>query len=174
MSASVLRYRKLVTTDLANQAVNLAESGTMGHRVQIPMSVDDMNSFFVWDRPAGSDRAVGHFIESTATNLKFDDMMIASLSRVYTDVDGVTNGLNYSSAVLDANTDTRVRKDGSVMTISFALTLPSLRTQIRVFVRMVVSVRTISSCHTYSTSAMAHLQHQRRLSSTTWRMLSKC
>lgn len=114
MSASVLRYRKLVTTDLANQAVNLAESGTMGHRVQIPMSVDDMNSFFVWDRPAGSDRAVGHFIESTATNLKFDDMMIASLSRVYTDVDGVTNGLNYSSAVLDANTDTRVRKDGSV------------------------------------------------------------
>jgi len=114
MSASVLRYRKLVTTDLANQAVNLAESGTMGHRVQIPMSVDDMNSFFVWDRPAGSDRAVGHFVASTATNLKFDDMMIASLSRVYTDVDGVTNGLNYSSAVLDANTDGRVRKDGNV------------------------------------------------------------
>jgi trimeric autotransporter adhesin len=114
MSASVLRYRKLVTTDLANQAVNLAESGTMGHRVQIPMSVDDMNSFFVWDRPAGSDRAVGHFVASTAANLKFDDMMIASLSRVYTDVDGVTNGLNYSSAVLDANTDGRVRKDGNV------------------------------------------------------------
>ena len=114
MSASVLRYRKLVTTDLANQAVNLAESGTMGHRVQIPMSVDDMNSFFVWDRPAGSDRAVGHFVAITAANLKFDDMMIASLSRVYTDVDGVTNGLNYSSAVLDANTDGRVRKDGNV------------------------------------------------------------
>ena len=113
MSASVLRYRKLVTTDLANQAVNLAESGTMGHRVQIPMSVDDLNSFFVWDRPAGSDRAVGHFVAST-TNVKFDDMMIASLSRVYTDVDGVTNGLNFSSAVLDANTDGRVRKDGNV------------------------------------------------------------
>ena len=113
MSASVLRYRKLVTTDLANQAVNLAESGTMGHRVQIPMSVDDMNSFFVWDRPAGSDRAVGHFVASTSA-VKFDDMMIASLSRVYTDVDGVTNGLNFSSAVLDANTDGRVRKDGNV------------------------------------------------------------
>ena len=114
MSASVLRYRKLVTTDLANQAVNLAESGTMGHRVQIPMSVDDMNSFFVWDRPSGSDRAVGHFVAVTPTGLKFDDMMIASLSRTYTDVDGVTNGLNYSSAVLDANTDGRVRKDGTV------------------------------------------------------------
>ena len=58
MSASVIRYRKLVTTDVASQAVNLAESGTMGHRVQIPMSVDDMNTYFVWDRPAGTDRAL--------------------------------------------------------------------------------------------------------------------
>ena len=114
MSASVLRYRKLVTTDLANQAVNLAESGTMGHRVQIPMSVDDLNTFFVWDRPSGSDRAVGHFAATSTTGVKFDDMMIGALSRVYTDVDGVTNGLNFSSAVLDANTDSRVRKDGNV------------------------------------------------------------
>ena len=110
MSASVLRYRKLVTTDLANQAVNLAESGTMGHRVQIPMSVDDLNSFFVWDRPAGTERAVGHFVGTTSTGVKFDDIMINSLSKVYTDVDGVTNGLNFSSAILDANTDSRVRQ----------------------------------------------------------------
>ena len=114
MSASVLRYRKLVTTDLANQAVNLAESGTMGHRVQVPMSVDDLNSFFVWDRPAGTDRAVGHFAATTSTGVKFDDIMINSLSKVYTDVDGVTNGLNFSSAILDANTDTRVRQNGNV------------------------------------------------------------
>ena len=114
MSASVLRYRKLVTTDLANQAVNLAESGTMGHRVQIPMSVDDLNSFFVWDRPAGTQRAVGHFVASTSTGVKFDDIMINSLSKVYTDVDGVTNGLNFSSAILDANTDSRLRLNGNV------------------------------------------------------------
>lgn len=114
MSASVLRYRKLVTTDLANQAVNLAESGTMGHRVQVPMSVDDLNAFFVWDRPAGTDRAVGHFVATTSTGVKFDDIMINSLSKVYTDVDGVTNGLNFSSAILDANTDGRVRLNGNV------------------------------------------------------------
>ena len=114
MSASVLRYRKLVTTDLANQAVNLAESGTMGHRVQIPMSVDDLNSFFVWDRPAGTQRAVGHFVATTSTGVKFDDIMINSLSKVYTDVDGVTNGLNFSSAILDANTDSRLRLNGNV------------------------------------------------------------
>ena len=114
MSASVLRYRKLVTTDLANQAVNLAESGTMGHRVQVPMSVDDLNSFFVWDRPAGSERAVGHFVATSSTGVKFDNIMINSLSKVYTDVDGVTNGLNFSSAILDANTDSRVRLNGNV------------------------------------------------------------
>jgi hypothetical protein len=114
MSASVLRYRKLVTTDLANQAVNLAESGTMGHRVQIPMSVDDLNAFFVWDRPAGSQRAVGHFVATSSTGVKFDNIMVNSLSKVYTDVDGITNGLNFSSAILDANTDSRLRLNGNV------------------------------------------------------------
>ena len=114
MSASVIRYRKLVTTEVARQAVNLAESGTMGHRVQIPMSVDDMNSFFVWDRPAGSDRAVGHF-NAEGKSVSFDDALSYALSRTFTDVDGVTNGLNFSSAILDANTDSRIRKNGSVM-----------------------------------------------------------
>jgi hypothetical protein len=114
MSASVIRYRKLVTTDVASDAVNLAESGTMGHRVQIPMSVDDMNTFFVWNRPAGSDRAVGHFNVDGAS-VAFDNALSYALSRVYNDIDGVTNGLNFSSSILDANTDSRVRKGGNVM-----------------------------------------------------------
>jgi hypothetical protein len=111
MSASVIRYRKLVTTDVASQAVNLSESGTMGHRVQIPVSVDDLNSIFVWDRPAGSDRPVGHFNADTT----FDTILSNSLSKIYTDVDGMTNGLNFSSAILDANNDSRVRKGGNVL-----------------------------------------------------------
>lgn len=112
MSASVIRYRKLVTTDVASQAVNLAESGTMGHRVQIPVSVDDLNTIFVWDRPAGSDRPVGHF---NADTIPFDTILSNSLSKIYTDIDGVTNGLNFSSAILDANNDSRVRKGGNVL-----------------------------------------------------------
>ena len=111
MSASVIRYRKLVTTDVARQAVNLAESGTMGHRVQIPISVDDLNSIFTWDRPAGSDRPVGHFNADTT----FDTILSNSLSKIYTDIDGMTNGLNFSSAILDANNDSRVRKGGNVL-----------------------------------------------------------
>ena len=112
MSASIIRYRKLITTDVASQAVNLAESGTMGHRVQIPISVDDLNALFVWDRPAGSDRPVGHFNVDT---VPFDTILSNSLSKVYTDIDGITNGLNFSSAILDANNDSRVRKGGNVL-----------------------------------------------------------
>ena len=114
MSASVIRYRKLVTTDVARQAVNLAESGTMGHRVQIQIPVDDLNAIFTWDRPAGSDRPVGHFNAQGITNT-FDTILSKSFSKVYTDVDGITNGLNFSSAILDANNDSRVRKGGEVM-----------------------------------------------------------
>ena len=86
----------------------------MGHRVQIPMSVDDMNTFFVWNRRAGSERAVGHF-NADGASVAFDEALSYSLSRIYNDVDGVTNGLNFSSSILDANTDSRVRKNGSVM-----------------------------------------------------------
>jgi hypothetical protein len=114
MSASVIRYRKLVTTDVASQAVNLAESGTMGHRVQIPVSVDDLNTLFIWDRPAGSDRPVGHF-NADSPDISFDTILSNALSKVYTDIDGMTNGLNFSSAILDANTDTRIRKGGNVL-----------------------------------------------------------
>jgi hypothetical protein len=84
----------------------------MGHRVQIPVSVDDLNSLFVWDRPAGSDRPVGHF---NADTVSFDTILSNSLSKVYTDIDGMTNGLNFSSAILDANNDSRVRKGGNVL-----------------------------------------------------------
>ena len=114
MSASIIRYRKLVTTDVASQAVNLAESGTMGHRVQIPVSVDDLNTLFIWDRPAGSDRPVGHF-NADSPDISFDTILSNALSKVYTDIDGMTNGLNFSSAILDANTDTRIRKGGNVL-----------------------------------------------------------
>ena len=114
MSATTLTYSKLITTNIANQAVSLAESGVMGHRVQVPMSVNDLNRFFVWNRPAGTSAPVGHFQQVDASGVNFNDMMLASLGKTYTDVDGVTNGLNFSSAVLDANTDPRIRLNGQV------------------------------------------------------------
>jgi hypothetical protein len=86
----------------------------MGHRVQIPVSVDDLNMLFVWDRPAGSERPVGHF-NADSPDVSFDTILSNALSKVYTDIDGMTNGLNFSSAILDANTDSRIRKGGNVL-----------------------------------------------------------
>lgn len=114
MSATTVRYRTLVAMDLLNQAINFAESGTMGHRVQVAMSVNDLNKFFVWSRPAGSSRAVGHFVANPSATSSFVNSLVATLSNVYNDVDGVSNGLNFSSAILDANTDPRIRLNSSV------------------------------------------------------------
>jgi hypothetical protein len=109
MSATTLRYSKLVKTDLANNAINLAGAQLLGHRVTVQMPVDQLNQFFRWERQVGSDRPVGHFIGDS-----FKGALLASLSKVYNDVDGVSNGLNFSSAILDANTDSRIRKAGAV------------------------------------------------------------
>ena len=114
MSATILTYSKLITANIASQAVNLAESGIMGHRVQCPMSVDDLNRFFIWQRPAGSPAPVGHFQQIDASGVNFNDLMLSSLGKTYTDIDGVTNGLNFSSSVLDANTDSRIRLNDKV------------------------------------------------------------
>lgn len=114
MSATTLTYRTLITTAVANQGVTLAESGTMGHRVQVPMSVDDLNRFFIWHRPKETPAPVGHFRQIDGSGVNFNDMLLQSLGKTYTDIDGVTNGLNFSSAILDANPDPSIRLNGLV------------------------------------------------------------
>ena len=121
MSATTVRFRKLITTDLSNNQVNLASATNMGHRVQILMSVDDLNKFFIWYRPAGSNCAVGHFDPSGGGMASFASVLTSSLSTTYTDVDGVTNGLNFSSSILDANMDTRVRLNGNISANDFVM-----------------------------------------------------
>jgi hypothetical protein len=75
------------------------------------MSVDYLNTFFVWQRASGSPRPIGHFL-SEVNSLKFIDVLTSSLNKSYTDIDGSAGGLNYSSYILDANYDSRVRCDG--------------------------------------------------------------
>ena len=115
MSSVILTYSKLITTTVANQAVNLADSGTLGHRVQCPMSVDDLNRFFIWHRPAGVQAPVGHFAAHEDTpGFSFSYILANTLSKYYTDIDGVSNGLNFGSAILDANLDPSIRQDGQI------------------------------------------------------------
>jgi len=115
MSSVILTYSKLITTTVANQAVNLTESGTLGHRVQCPMSVDDLNRFFIWHRPAGVQAPIGHFTAHEDTpGSSFSYILANTLSKYYTDIDGVSNGLNFGSAILDANLDPNIREDGKI------------------------------------------------------------
>ena len=111
MPAITIRYRKTLSLALANNAINFTESSTVGHRVQIPMSVDYLNTFFVWQRASGSPRPIGHFL-SEVNSLKFIDVLTNSLNKSYTDIDGSPGGLNYSSYILDANYDSRTRCGG--------------------------------------------------------------
>ena len=88
MSATTLIYTKLIRTNVAeSNAVNLAESGIMGHRVQIPMSVDDLNRFFRWERLSGSTYPVGHYLESVGnTPDLFTTILSDSLNKTYIDI----------------------------------------------------------------------------------------
>ena len=114
MPATTIRYRQIIDIDLANTAVNFAESGTLGHRVQLPMNISVLNSFFVWHRPSGSSRPVGHFLAVSNEGLSFVDALTSALGTAFLDLDGVSSGLNFSSSILDANTDSNIRKNGMV------------------------------------------------------------
>ena len=113
MPPILVKYRKLLSLTLANNAILFTESSITGHRVQIQMSVDDLNTFFVWQRASGTPRPIGHFL-SDVSGVKFSDVVLDSLNKVYNDLDGNTDGLNFSSYVFDANTDSRTRGCGKV------------------------------------------------------------
>ena len=115
MSSVLLTYSKLIMTNVASQAINLADSGIMGHRVQCPMSVDDMNRFFTWHRAAGESAPIGHFTpQEDISGASFTYILANTLSKYYTDIDGVTGGLNFSSAILDSNLDPAIRQNGKI------------------------------------------------------------
>ena len=114
MPPILVKYKKLLSLTLANNAILFTESSITGHRVQIQMSVDDLNTFFIWQRASGTSRPIGHFL-SDVSGVKFSDVILDSLNKTYNDLDGNTDGLNFSSYVFDANTDSRTRGcDGKV------------------------------------------------------------
>ena len=113
MAPVLVKYRKLLTLALANNAILFTTTSVVGHRVQIKMSVDDLNTFFIWQRPSGSIRPVGHFLPEV-NGVKFSEIILDSLNKNYIDLDGNTDGLNFSSYVFDANIDSRIRTSNKV------------------------------------------------------------
>lgn len=115
---STLCFRRVTHLGLTPQAINFAQSSFMGHRVLFNVPVDFMNEYFRWTRAAGELRPTGRFVESPGLNPAYassgpKDMpnFTTILERVfqtsYTDIDGVAQGLNYSSTALDSSGDTK-------------------------------------------------------------------
>lgn len=102
-----LRYKKVVGLGLAFQAINLAQGEFMGHRVRLSLPVDLMNEYFTWQRGVGEVRPTGRFTNDAGDNETFKELLTWALSSPMTDVDGVANGLNYSSEALDTYNDSK-------------------------------------------------------------------
>ena len=113
---STLRYRKITHLGLTAQAINFAQSSFMGHRVSFKIPVDFMNEYFTWTRAAGEVRPTGRFVADPGANPAyasagpkdmptFIEILERAFGSAYTDLDGVAEGLNYSSPALDSTGD---------------------------------------------------------------------
>ena len=111
---------------LTAQAINFAQSAFMGHRVSFSVPVDFMNEYFRWTRAAGEVRPTGRFVMAPATNggpsgmPGFSTLLQRSFQTAYSDLDGVAEGLNYSSTALDSTND--MKRDGGITNNTYTYT----------------------------------------------------
>jgi hypothetical protein len=109
----LLSYATVVDVDMdATNDVNLADAEDYGHRVVVEMSREAANNYLAWCRPVGTDRPVAML--NSLSEAAFRTALVSALKDTYVDIDGVTGGLHFSSAVLSTNPDARIRKDGAV------------------------------------------------------------
>lgn len=112
-TAQLLSYATVVDVDMdQTNDVNLADVEDYGHRVQVEISKDAMNNYFGWERAVGAARPSAKLI--TAGEAGFISAVEAALGAGFVDIDGVVDGLHFSSSVMSTNTDARMRKDGAI------------------------------------------------------------
>ena len=108
---SLVLFRKVVNWGLTPQAINFAQSSFMGHRVCFNVPVDFMNEYFKWTRYSRELRPTGRFVNDItgviANAPTFQTLIERCLGAEYTDIDGVAQGLNYSSDALDTVEDVK-------------------------------------------------------------------
>ena len=108
---SLVLFRKVVNWGLTPQAINFAQSSFMGHRVCFTVPVDFMNEYFTWARYSREVRPTGRFVNDItgviANAPTFQQLIERCLGAEYTDIDGVAQGLNYSSDALDTVEDVK-------------------------------------------------------------------
>jgi hypothetical protein len=100
-----------VNWGLTPQAINFAQSSFMGHRVCFTVPLDFMNAYFTWARYSREVRPTGRFVNDItgviANAPTFQQLIERCLGAEYTDIDGVAQGLNYSSDALDTVEDVK-------------------------------------------------------------------
>jgi hypothetical protein len=109
----LLSYGTIVDVDMdATNDVNLADAEDYGHRVVVEVSAEAIKGYLAWYRAIGGDRPLAKL--NTTGEAVFKAALEEALADTYVDIDGVTGGLHFSSAVLSTNPDARIRKDGLV------------------------------------------------------------
>ena len=126
-TAQLLSYATIVDVDMdQTNDVNLADTEDYGHRVVVEMDVDAIKGYLNWYRAIGGARPLAKL--NTVGENAFKTALEAALSDNYVDIDGVTGGLHFSSAVLSTNPDPRIREYDAVSAndIPFAYVIDKL------------------------------------------------
>lgn len=125
-TAQLLSYATVVDVDMdQTNDVNLADVEDYGHRVVIEMDKTAINDYLLWQRAAGSPRPSAMLDPSKEA--AFIAALETALTNGFVDIDGVTAGLNFSTAAMDTNTDPRLRASGvSANDIALAFVLYKL------------------------------------------------
>lgn len=101
----VLQYPELVHVNLLNQAINFADLDLLGHRVQVPIPVSQLQALFQWQRTEEDTEPKGCVSEVA----EVVNLLISGLSNLYRDLDSDPAGLSFSSDVLTRINDERLR-----------------------------------------------------------------
>jgi hypothetical protein len=101
----VLQYPELVSVNLLNQAINFADLDLLGHRIQIPIPLSQLQSLFMWQRTAEDSEPKGLVTEVA----EVVNLLIQNLSNLHHDLDQDPQGLSFSSDVLTRINDERLR-----------------------------------------------------------------
>jgi hypothetical protein len=110
--AQTIRYKKVVCWGLSPNTINFASAGTLGHRVCVSIPVDVLNKIFTWSRATGELSPTGRLVANPVGGVSLQDALVTAMSNGFTDMDGVSTGLNYSSSALDMAGD--LKRDPSV------------------------------------------------------------
>ena len=109
--AQTLKYADIVDVDMdATNDVNFADVEDYGHRVVVEIPKADLNAYLGWERAVGSARPSAKLTAANEAAVKA--AIVASLNSTYVDIDGVIDGLNFSTANMNLNPDARLRANG--------------------------------------------------------------